>query len=141
MGRFARLFGSLGRRAGELRRRAEGELYALYLAWRDPRTPWYARVAAAAVVLYALSPVDLIPDFIPVLGYLDDLILVPLGIAIALRLVPPDIMAESRRRAREALERNAVRTWPAVLLVALLWAALLGLVIWRLVRLFGRKPS
>jgi chromate transporter len=75
------------------------ETYALYLAVRDPRTPWYARAVAAAVVAYALSPLDLIPDFIPVIGYLDDLILVPLGIALALRLIPEPVMRECRERA------------------------------------------
>jgi uncharacterized membrane protein YkvA (DUF1232 family) len=75
------------------------ETNALYLAYRDPRVPWYARLFAAAVVAYALSPVDLIPDPIPVLGYLDDLLLVPAGIWLALRLVPPAVMAESRASA------------------------------------------
>jgi uncharacterized membrane protein YkvA (DUF1232 family) len=72
---------------------------ALYLAARDPRTPWYAKLVAAAVVAYALSPVDLIPDFIPVLGHLDDLIIVPLGIAAVLRLVPAEVLAECRTHA------------------------------------------
>jgi len=132
-------FLGLGRRAGELKRRLQHELYALYLAYRDPRTPWHARLVAAAVLAYALSPIDLIPDFIPVLGYLDDLILVPLGVALALRLIPAAVMNDSRRRAREALQAGTVRTWPAVLAVALFWAALLAVAAWRLARVW-RSP-
>lgn len=79
------------------------ETYALYLAYRDPRTPWYARLFAALVVGYAFSPVDLIPDFVPVLGYLDDLVLVPLGVLLALKMIPPEVWAESRARAQEAM--------------------------------------
>ena len=75
------------------------DVHALYLAARDPRVPWYAKAAAIAVAAYALSPIDLIPDFIPVLGYLDDLIIVPLGILLAVRLVPEDLMAEFRASA------------------------------------------
>lgn len=129
----------MGRRAAQLKRRVQQELYALYLAYRDPRTPWYARLLAAAVVAYALSPIDLIPDFIPVLGYLDDLILVPLGIALAVRLIPATVVEESRRRAREAIAEGTIRTWPAVAAVAAVWAALLAVVIWRLTRPRGAQ--
>ena len=73
-------------------RQLQAEVYALYLAYRDPRVPWYAKAVAACVVGYALSPIDLIPDFIPVLGYLDDLVLIPLGIALVLRMIPPAVM-------------------------------------------------
>src|ERR1700676_5446455 len=72
------------------------DVHALYLAARDPRVPWYAKAVALAVAAYAASPIDLIPDFIPVIGYLDDLIIVPLGIGLAIRLIPPDIMAQHR---------------------------------------------
>src|SRR6266511_3919668 len=82
--------------------RLKRDAYALYFVARDPRTPWYARALAAAVVAYALSPFDLIPDFVPVLGYLDDMVIVPLGIALALRLVPADVLSECRERARSA---------------------------------------
>ncbi len=82
------------------------EVFALYLAYQDPRVPWYARVWAVCVVGYAFSPIDLIPDFIPVLGYLDDLILVPLGIALAIRMIPPDIMTESREKAKEIVHQG-----------------------------------
>jgi uncharacterized membrane protein YkvA (DUF1232 family) len=75
------------------------ETLALYLACRDPRVPWYARLLAVGIVGYALSPIDLIPDFIPVVGYLDDLIIVPLGIALVLRLIPQDVLEDCRKRA------------------------------------------
>ena len=82
----------------KLRARAfKREVRAVYLAMRDPRTPWYARLLAGAVVAYAFSPIDLIPDPIPVLGYLDDLVLLPLGIALALKLIPAQVMAECRQ--------------------------------------------
>src|SRR2546430_13523376 len=89
---------TLKTRARELKR----ETYVLHLPVRDPRTPGYARAIAAAVVAYALSPIDLIPDFIPVIGYLDDLIVVPLGIALALKLVPANVMADCRSQALAA---------------------------------------
>jgi len=102
-------------------RNLKQELYALYLAYRDPRTPWYARVLAAGVVAYAFSPFDLIPDFIPMLGYLDDLIVVPLGIALVLRMIPPEVMAECRERAREEIAHKPVN-WIAGVLMIAIWA-------------------
>ncbi|NLU50357.1 MAG: DUF1232 domain-containing protein [Syntrophomonadaceae bacterium] len=78
----------------EWARRLKQDVHAVYRAYRDPRIPWYTRLLAVLVVGYACSPIDLIPDFIPVLGYLDDLILLPLGIALVLRMIPPDIRAE-----------------------------------------------
>ncbi|MDZ4771065.1 MAG: YkvA family protein [Chloroflexota bacterium] len=81
-------------------RHLKNEVFALYLAYRDPRVPWYAKVFIAFVVAYAFSPIDLIPDFIPVLGYLDDLILIPLGVTLALRMIPPDVLAECREQAQ-----------------------------------------
>ncbi len=98
---------------------------AVYFAARDRRTPWYAKVLAGAVVAYALSPIDLIPDFVPVIGYLDDLILVPLGLALVLKLIPREVLVESRQRAQAAAGRPISRTGAAfVLLVWLLAAAL-----------------
>jgi len=98
------------------------ETYAMYLAVRDPRTPWYARVVAGAVLAYALSPFDLIPDFIPVIGLLDDLILVPLGFALALKLIPAPIMVDCRSRA-DAAQGLPVSRIGAAFVVAL-WLAL-----------------
>jgi uncharacterized membrane protein YkvA (DUF1232 family) len=102
------------------------DTYALYLAARDRRTPWYARLLATAVVAYAFSPLDLIPDFLPVVGYLDDLIIVPLGIALVLRLVPPEVLAESRERADEATQRPTSRV--VVIVVLGIWVGLALLV-------------
>jgi len=97
------------------------ETYALYLAYRNPRTPWYAKVFAGVVIAYAFSPIDLIPDFIPVLGYLDDLILVPLGISLALKMIPPDVMAESRKKAREFNRSGKPVNWFAAAIIILIW--------------------
>jgi uncharacterized membrane protein YkvA (DUF1232 family) len=113
----------------------ESETYALYLAYRDSRTPWYARLWAALVLGYALSPIDLIPDFIPVIGYLDDLVIVPLGILVALKLIPPPVMAESRARAKEVTASGLPVNRAAAVIMALIWIVaiiLTGMVIWRL---------
>jgi uncharacterized membrane protein YkvA (DUF1232 family) len=110
------------------------QVRALLLACRDPRTPWYAKALAALVVAYALSPIDLIPDFIPVLGQLDDLLLVPLGIALAVRLIPPEVLADCRARARQADSRARVRPWLAALPVVGVWLVLLALVAWLVLR-------
>jgi len=82
---------------------SKGRVYALYLAYKDPRTPMYARIFAAVVVGYAFSPIDLIPDPIPVLGYLDDLVLIPLGVYLALKMIPAEVMAECRVKATEIM--------------------------------------
>ncbi len=104
------------------------EALALYLAARDARTPWYAKAWAAFVVAYAFSPIDLIPDFIPVLGYLDDLILLPLGVWIAVRLIPSHLMAEHRRAAEALAERPISRT--AAIIIVALWISLAALFCW-----------
>lgn len=103
--------------------------YALYLAYRDPRTPWYAKVWAAFVVAYAFSPIDLIPDFIPVLGYLDDLVLVPLGIAVAVKLIPADVYAECKEQARSQLAHDKPVNWAAAAIVVTIWLLLALIVI------------
>ena len=92
----------------------ECDVHAVWLAARDPRTPWYAKALALLVAAYALSPIDLIPDFIPVLGYLDDLVLVPLGIMLAVRLIPPKVMKEHRATAARAAQRPVSRVASAV---------------------------
>lgn len=117
--------------AGRLKawaRTMKRDAHALYLAARDPRVPWYAKALALCVAGYALSPIDLIPDFVPVLGYLDDLILVPLGIVAVVRLIPPEIMAEHRATASLAAERPISRT--AAIVIALTWAASIALTVW-----------
>jgi uncharacterized membrane protein YkvA (DUF1232 family) len=120
---------TLKTRARNLKRDA----FALYFAMRHPRTPWYASALAAAVVAYAFSPIDLIPDFIPVLGYLDDLIIVPLGIALVVRLIPESVMAECRLQAQAAVERPISRAGAA--LVIAIW---LGCAVWAFL-LFARR--
>ncbi|MFL5759749.1 MAG: YkvA family protein [Thermomicrobiales bacterium] len=104
------------------------ELNALTIASRDPRTPWYAKVLAACVVAYAFSPIDLIPDPIPVLGYLDDLILIPLGIALVLHLIPDEVMTESRARA--AANAGQPTNWIAAGLIVCCWIVLVAITVW-----------
>jgi uncharacterized membrane protein YkvA (DUF1232 family) len=106
----------------------ETDVVALYLAARDPRVPWPAKLVAAIVAAYALSPIDLIPDFIPILGYLDDLIIVPLGILLAIRLVPPALMEEFRAEARVRVERPISRV--GALAVVLLWLLAAAFLLW-----------
>jgi uncharacterized membrane protein YkvA (DUF1232 family) len=97
------------------------DLVAVFRAAQDPRTPWIARLVAGVVVAYALSPIDLIPDFIPVLGLLDDLLLVPLGLWCAVRLIPPPILEEHRRAA--SLDTRLPRSLRAAAVVVALWLA------------------
>jgi len=104
------------------------ETYALYLAYRDPRVPWYAKVLLAVVVGYALSPIDLIPDFIPVLGYLDDLVLVPMGITLALKMVPEAVMDECRETAREVMADGMPVSRLAACVIVVIWALCVALV-------------
>ncbi len=105
------------------------QVATLYFAYRDPRTPWYAKSFAALVVAYAFSPIDLIPDFIPVLGYLDDLVLVPLGVWLALKMVPPQVMADCRARAEAGLgEGKSQFKFMAAVIIAL-WVLILALVV------------
>jgi uncharacterized membrane protein YkvA (DUF1232 family) len=100
------------------------EVYALYLALRDPRVPWYAKAVMAAVVGYALSPIDLIPDFIPVLGLLDDLVLIPLGIALVVRMLPGDALADCRRRADSEFASGKPKVVAAAAVVVLIWLSI-----------------
>jgi uncharacterized membrane protein YkvA (DUF1232 family) len=105
------------------------EVYAIYLAYKDPRVPWYARIFAACVVGYAFSPIDLIPDPIPILGYLDDLVLVPLGIVLALRMIPTEVMAECREQAQEIiLQGKPVNRIAAIVIIAI-WVMLAAVVV------------
>ena len=104
------------------------DAHAIYLCARDPRTPWYAKLLAVAVAGYALSPIDLIPDFIPVLGYLDDLIIVPLGIMAVAKLIPAEVLAENRRAAELASGRPVSRI--AAVVIALIWISSIALTGW-----------
>lgn len=107
--------------------RFKAETFALYLAARHPATPWYAKLLVAAIVAYAFSPIDLIPDFVPVLGYLDDLILIPLGIALTIKLVPPPVLAECRARAQEAMHHGTPMSRTAAVVIVAIWLALAAL--------------
>jgi uncharacterized membrane protein YkvA (DUF1232 family) len=115
-------------RAKDRARSIKHDAVAVWIAARDPRVPWYAKVLAAAVAAYALSPIDLIPDFIPVLGYLDDLLIVPAGILLTVRLIPAELMVEFRAEAARRKGRPTSRAGAAV--IALVWAVALTLVIW-----------
>ena len=117
------LLARLKARASRLKR----ETYALYLAARHPGTPWYAKLLVAGIVGYALSPIDLIPDFVPILGYLDELVLLPLGIALAIRMIPSAILAECRERAQEALAGGRPVSWIAAIVVLAVWISLAAL--------------
>jgi uncharacterized membrane protein YkvA (DUF1232 family) len=101
------------------------DAYAVYLAARDPRVPWYAKALGMAVAAYALSPIDLIPDFIPVLGYLDELIILPLGIALVVKLIPPEVLAEHRARAAAVQDRPV--SFAAAAAIVVVWLAALVL--------------
>lgn len=110
------------------------DVHALYLAARDSRVPWPAKAVAVLVAGYALSPIDLIPDFIPVLGYLDDLIIVPLGIWLAVRMIPPAIMAEHRATADAAAQRPVSKAGAAAIVtIWILLAAVAAWITWRLI--------
>jgi len=115
------------------------ETYALYFAYRDPRVPWYAKLLVAFVVAHTFSPIDLIPDFIPVLGYLDDLIITPLGLALALRLIPAEVMTEARMKAESSLdiEKNFSRV--GLLIVISIWLTGLLLVAFILIKYFKER--
>ena len=117
-------------------RTVKRDAHALYLAARDPRVPWYAKGLAVAVAAYAASPIDLIPDFIPVVGYLDDLIIVPLGIALVIKLIPAEIMAEHRALASAAQDRPV--SWTAATIFVVLWIAVVAFCAWLAYRYFAK---
>jgi uncharacterized membrane protein YkvA (DUF1232 family) len=110
------------------------EAYALYIAMRDPRVPWYAKLFMGLVLAHTFSPIDLIPDFIPVLGYLDDLLIVPLGIALTLKMIPPEVMTDARRQADAVIDQGVpVSRLGAVLIVAV-WLVFLLAAVWLIYR-------
>jgi uncharacterized membrane protein YkvA (DUF1232 family) len=120
------------KRAGELKT----ETYAISLAYKHPRVPWYAKVLAASVVAYALSPIDLIPDFIPVLGVLDDLILVPLGISIVIKMIPADVLTECREKAKLEMRVGKPTNWAAAIIIVIIWLLLAVGAVLLLLRMF-----
>lgn len=115
-------------------RKLKTEIYALYIAYQDPRTPLIAKIFAICVVGYAFSPIDLIPDFIPVLGFVDDAILLPIGIWLTVKLIPPQVLEESREKARLRQAEDKPQNWIAAGFIILVWLSLAilgGVYFWR----------
>lgn len=104
------------------------DTYAIYLAYKDPRVPWYVKIFIAFVVAYIFSPIDLIPDFIPILGYLDDLVIVPVGIVLALRMIPKDVMAENRKKAQTMMDQDKPTNWIAAGIIIVIWVIVAALI-------------
>ena len=116
------------KRANQLKQ----EVFALWIAYRKPGVPWYAKAFCALVVAYAFSPIDLIPDFIPVLGYLDDLVLIPLGVALAIKMIPADILSTAREEALQRMTEGKKDNWVIGGLIVLLWVVVVVLIIWKI---------
>jgi uncharacterized membrane protein YkvA (DUF1232 family) len=114
------------------------EVYTIYYAYRDPKTPWYAKLLGALVLAYAFSPIDLIPDFIPILGYVDDLILIPLGIALVLRLIPKNIIIECKQLALQRMDSRKPKNWFAGSIVIAVWVGLVALILYIVLHNPGR---
>lgn len=108
----------------EYARKLKQDLFVLFLSYKDSRTPWYAKIVAICVVAYAFSPIDLIPDFIPILGYVDDLIIVPLGIFLALKLIPPFVIEENREKAKQINKNGKPKNWFVGIVFILIWILL-----------------
>jgi uncharacterized membrane protein YkvA (DUF1232 family) len=105
----------------------KSEVFAVYLASKHPKTPWYAKALAVFIIGYASSPIDLIPDFIPVIGYLDDLIVVPAGIALLVKMIPKEVLEECRERARSQSIMKKPKSWTAVMVIVMIWLAVIYL--------------
>ena len=114
------------------------EVSALYIAARDPRVPWYAKVFMGFVLAYFFSPIDLIPDFIPFIGYLDDLIIVPLGIALAIKMIPAQVMIDARKQADGLLQQKEPVSRVGTIMVIVIWLIILALVVWFVVQLLHK---
>ena len=119
--------------------RLKVEVYTLYLVVRHPSVPWYAKLLAAAVVGYAFSPIDLIPDFIPVLGYLDDLLIVPAGVYLTLKLVPRPVLEECRAQARLVMAQGKPVSRAAAVVIVIIWVAIIVVGIYFILPLFGKR--
>jgi uncharacterized membrane protein YkvA (DUF1232 family) len=122
-------FGLIKDKAKKLKK----EIKVIYLAYKRPDTPWYAKVLSAVVIGYALSPIDLIPDFIPILGYLDDLLLIPLGIWLVIKLIPENIIEECRAQEEEAFKEGKPKNWVAAGVIILLWVLIIGLIVYKII--------
>lgn len=106
----------------------KSNIFSIYFAYQDPRVPWYARVLIFLVVAYALSPIDLIPDFIPVLGYLDDLILLPLGIILVLKMIPKEVLKECNKKAEEMIKRKKPKSFVGAAIIIAIWLLIVVLI-------------
>ncbi|WP_458414234.1 YkvA family protein [Schinkia sp. CFF1] len=106
-------------------KRLKRQIFVLYLAYKDERVPWYAKLFTACVVAYAFSPIDLIPDFIPILGYLDDVIIVPLGIMFALKMIPNEVLSECESKAEEMMKKGKPKNWVVGSLIILIWVIIM----------------
>ncbi|MBG0770930.1 MAG: DUF1232 domain-containing protein [Anaerolineaceae bacterium] len=136
---MSKLFDTIKEKARSLKKQA----YVLFLAYKDPRTPWTAKIFAAVVVAYAFSPIDLVPDFIPVLGYLDDMLLVPLGIALTLKMIPEEVLVDARAGVETAFPDGKPKNWVAGGIIVAIWVVVLALVVFWMVRWVGdlRAPA
>jgi uncharacterized membrane protein YkvA (DUF1232 family) len=114
-------------------KRLKRQLYVLYLAYKDERVPWYAKLFTACVVAYAFSPIDLIPDFIPILGFLDDIILVPLGIIIALKMIPNEVIKECEMKAEEMRKQDKPKNWVVGSIIVLIWSFI---ILWTFIKVY-----
>lgn len=109
-------------------KRVKVETYALYMAYKDPRVPWYAKVFTAMIVGYAFSPIDLIPDFLPIIGYLDDFFIIPLGVVLALKMIPEPVIVECRVKAVEKMSQEGYQNWGVGVLIIIVWILVLVLI-------------
>ena len=116
------------------------DVVTLWLAARDPRVPWHAKALAALVAAYALSPIDLIPDFIPIFGLLDDVILVPLGVVLVLKLTPKDVLADLRRQAEADVNKPGASWWGAALVIVF-WLVILAVLLWLFLPAFRHQAQ
>jgi uncharacterized membrane protein YkvA (DUF1232 family) len=115
------------------------EAFAIYMAYRDPRVPWHAKLFAALVVAYIFSPIDFIPDFIPVLGYLDELVLVPLCVYIVLKMIPPGVMEECRQKAQATMSQGRPTNWIGAVIIIVVWVLMAALGIYLMAQFFFCK--
>ena len=117
-------------------RQLTAQTYALYLAYRHPRTPWYAKVFAALVVGYVFSPIDPIPDYIPVVGLLDEMVVVPIGVLLAAKITPPDVFEECKEKAREVAEGEKPMSRIAAVVIVAVWLLCVALAVFLALRVF-----
>ncbi|MFJ8071859.1 YkvA family protein [Peribacillus sp. NPDC096447] len=115
-------------------RNLKKQVFILYFAYKDNRVPWYAKLFAACVVAYAFSPIDLIPDFIPILGYIDDVIIVPLGIMLGLKMIPASVLTDCEEKAEELMKKGKPKNWIVGSIIILIWGLIL---IWGIITIYN----